>query len=152
MPVSILCAEIPPDALRWWRVFPGRPCEAAAVRRFVAALLDDHPLLDEVLLAADELVVNAVRHTRSNLPGGCLTVEVCHWFGGVAVAVSDQGGPCEPVARDAGDLAESGRGLRTVSALANGWGWYGNAEGRTVIAVFTADDAPGLHGVIAGAA
>lgn len=149
MPVSILCAEVPADALRWWRVFPGRPCSAAAVRRFVAALLDDHPLLDEVLLAADELVVNAIRHTRSALDGGCVTVEVCHWFAGVAIAVSDQGGPSEPAPRDVDDLAESGRGLRTVSALANGWGWYGNARGRTVIAVFEADDAPGLAGVAA---
>ena len=152
MPVSLLCAEIPADALRWWRVFPGRPCEVAYARRFVAALLADHPMLDEILLATDELVVNAVRHTRSSRPGGCVTVELCHWFAGVAVAVSDQGGPCEPVARDACDLAESGRGLRTVSAVADSWGRYGNAQGRTVIAVFEADDAPGLAGVAAGAA
>lgn len=126
--------------LCWRRVFPGAAVQVRAARRFVACLLDGRPLLDDVLLTVDELVVNALRHTRSGRAGGAFTVVVLLCADGrVTVSVSDQGGPDEPVARDAGPLAESGRGLRTVSLTAAGWGWYGNESGRTVTAVFDAD-------------
>ncbi|RFU39438.1 ATP-binding protein [Actinomadura logoneensis] len=132
-----LCPLVEPSVLRWCRAFPGEAVQAAAVRRFVALLLDGCPVLDDVLLAADELVVNAVRHTKSGRPDGVFTVELRRGLGMVAVAVRDQGGPTEPIASDAGDYAESGRGLRTVSALATRWGWFGNDKTRTVTAVFT---------------
>ncbi|GAA2610225.1 ATP-binding protein [Actinomadura fulvescens] len=106
------------------------------VRRFIAGLLDGCPYLDDVLLAADELVVNAIRHTRSGRSGGSFTVEIMRGGKGVAVSVADQGGPGQLVVRDAEGLAESGRGLRTVSLTAASWGWHGNADGRTVTAVF----------------
>ncbi|GAA0340750.1 hypothetical protein GCM10010151_32970 [Actinoallomurus spadix] len=83
-----------------------------------------------------ELVANALCHTRSGLPGGAFIVEVRRWRTGVAVSVSDQGALREPAAGDAEELAEGGRGLRTVEALASRWGWAGDASGRTVIAVF----------------
>ncbi|URN03681.1 ATP-binding protein [Actinomadura madurae] len=57
-------------------------------------LLDGCPLLDEVLLAVDELVVNAPRHTKSGQPGGAFTVEITRWD--AAVAVTDEGTPSEP--------------------------------------------------------
>ncbi|GAA2295055.1 hypothetical protein GCM10010402_62010 [Actinomadura luteofluorescens] len=81
-------------------------------------LLDGCPLLDEALLAVDELVVNALRHTRSGQPDGTSTGELTRSDG--AVAVTDEGAPSEPVVTDAGDDPESGRGLRTVSLLAAG--------------------------------
>lgn len=124
--------------LYWRRTFPGRPEQACAVRQFVAALLPDRPRLDEVLLAVGELVANALRHTKSGR-GGVFAVDVLHATDGTAVAVTDEGGPDEPVARDAAELAECGRGLRTVSLLADSWGWHGNHSGRTVMAVFTAE-------------
>jgi hypothetical protein len=62
-------------AMYWRRTFPGRPDQARAVRAFVAALLPDRPCLDEVLLAVDELVVNALRHTKSG-QGGRFSVHV----------------------------------------------------------------------------
>jgi anti-sigma regulatory factor (Ser/Thr protein kinase) len=130
----------PPGAeavsLYWRRVFPGGAMQARAVRRFVGCLLDGCPFLDDILLAVDELVVNAMRHTKSGQAGGSFTVEVLCGGGGVAVSVADQGGPDEPVARDADVLAESGRGLRTISLTAESWGWHGNEAGRTVTAVF----------------
>lgn len=125
--------------LYWRRSFPGGAMQARAVRRFVACLLEGCPFLDDVLLAVDELVANAVRHTKSGQAGGSFTVEVLRGGGGVAVSVADQGGPDEPVARDADVLAESGRGLRTVSLTAASWGWHGNESGRTVTAVFAED-------------
>ncbi|MEV5828475.1 ATP-binding protein [Spirillospora sp. NPDC052242] len=124
------------DVQRWRRSFPGEPVQAAAVRRFTAALLAGCPVLDEVLLAVDELVVNAVRHTKSGQPGGEFAVEIVRWDGSVAVAVTDQGGPSDPVAGCVRADAESGRGLWTVSATADRWGWFGNDRSRTVAAFF----------------
>ncbi|SNS55289.1 ATP-binding protein [Actinomadura mexicana] len=135
-PIPLL--PIPAAAQRWRRAFPGELVQARAARRFTAMLLDGCPLLDEVLLAVDELVVNALRHTKSGQSGGTFTVEIARWDGSVAVAVTDEGAPSEPAVTDAGDDAESGRGLRTVSLLAAGWGWFGNDRSRTVAALFAA--------------
>ncbi|RAY13682.1 ATP-binding protein [Actinomadura craniellae] len=128
-----------PAPLYWRRTFPGGFEQARAARRFVTCLLDGHPCLDDMVLAVDELVVNALRHTKSGQCGGSFTVEVLCRDGGVAVSVADQGGPGEPAARDAADTDESGRGLRTVSLTAETWGWHGNDRGRTVTAVFEAE-------------
>ncbi|TDC90945.1 ATP-binding protein [Actinomadura sp. 7K507] len=130
--------SVPASAQRWRRAFPGELDQARTARRFATALLAGCPLLDEMLLAVDELVVNSLRHTKSGQPGGAFTVEITRWDGAVAVAVSDQGAPSEPVVADAPDDAESGRGLLTVSLLASGWGWFGNDRSRTVTALFSA--------------
>ncbi|MCO5996251.1 ATP-binding protein [Actinoallomurus rhizosphaericola] len=122
----------------WRAVFPGTPDQAHAVRAFVATLLPERPRLDEVLLAVGELVANALRHTRSG-QGGSFTVDVYHAAGRTEISVTDQGGPAEPAVTDADELAECGRGLRTVALLADGWGWHGDDQGRTVTAVFTAE-------------
>lgn len=121
----------------WRRTFPGGGEQAAVVRRFVTTLLPEIPCLDMVLLAVDELVVNALRHTKSGMPGGLVIVEVAWAAGTVAVAVTDQGAPTEPAAATADLFAESGRGLAMVSAMADQWGWFGNSEGRTVTAIFS---------------
>jgi anti-sigma regulatory factor (Ser/Thr protein kinase) len=99
-----------------------------------------------MLLIADEFVVNALRHTKSGSFEGAFAVEVRRWPDRVLIAVSDQGGPTEPVATEADELAESGRGLRTVAALADSWGWHGNERGRTVTAVFETGEALRLDG------
>jgi anti-sigma regulatory factor (Ser/Thr protein kinase) len=140
--MSILSAARPDafaSALRWRRAFPGRPEQASVVRRFVEILLHGCPLIDDVLLVVDELVVNTLRHTRSGQSGGSFAVEVRRIRAEVVVMVTDQGCATEPTPTDADELAESGRGLRTVSLLAASWGWHGNAESRTVTAVFVAD-------------
>ncbi|MFB4309206.1 ATP-binding protein [Actinomadura sp. GTD37] len=141
MSPTMLPAAPPAPPLRWRRSFPGGLEEARNVRRFVGCLLTGCPFLDDVLLAADELVVNALRHTKSGQVGGAFTVEIVQDAGRVAVSVADQGGPGEPAALEAGELAESGRGLRTISLTAASWGWHGNGEGRTVTAVFAAERA-----------
>ena len=138
MSYPIAAPPVPESAQRWQRAFPGELDQARAARRFTSALLAGCPLLDEVLLAVDELVVNTLRHTKSGQPGGAFTVEITRWDGTVAVAVTDEGAPSEPAVADAADDAESGRGLRTVSLLASGWGWFGNDRSRTVTAVFSA--------------
>lgn len=138
MSCLIPATSVPVSAQRWRRDFPGELDQARAARRFTAALLAGCPQLDEVLLAVDELVVNALRHTKSGQPGGAFTVEVTRWDGAVAVSVTDEGAPSEPAVTDAEDDAESGRGLRTVSLMASGWGWFGNDRSRTVAALFAA--------------
>ncbi|MDN3351879.1 ATP-binding protein [Actinomadura sp. DC4] len=145
--MSILLAtrpDAPVDVFRWGRAFPGCPEQASVVRRFVAILLHGCPIVDDVLLAVDELVVNALRHTRSGQAGGTFAVGVRRGYAEVAVMVTDQGCATEPAPTDADELAESGRGLRTVSLLATSWGWHGNAGGRTVTAVFPTE----LTGVV----
>jgi anti-sigma regulatory factor (Ser/Thr protein kinase) len=136
-PAMLFAAETEP--LYWRRTFPGSPEQARTVRRFVGCLLDGCPYLDDVLLAADELVVNAITHTKSGQDGGTFTLEVLRGGGGVAVSVADCGGPGELSVREAAELDESGRGLRTVSLMAASWGWHGNDEGRTVMAVFAGE-------------
>ena len=68
--------------------------------------------------------------------GGRFTVEISMDVAGVIVYVTDQGGPDEPHLRDITDLAEGGRGLLTVDALAATWSCTGDARGRTVRATF----------------
>nr|WP_106400018.1 ATP-binding protein [Actinocorallia populi] len=132
------------------------PEEAREVRRFLRSLLADCPFLDDVLLGVDELAVNTIRHTRSGRPGGRFVVEVrrCHGVLGeagvrgekVVVWVRDEGGPREPAIPPGGDgFAENGRGLLTLSRTAESWGWFGDAHGRTVCAVFAEPGASGEH-------
>ena len=136
MLLALLLPAVP--VMYWRRTFPGRADQAHEVRVFAAALMPEHPRLDEVLLAVGELAANALRHTRSGR-GGSFTVDVFHSGGRTAVSVADEGGPAEPVVTEAGEWAESGRGLRTVSLLADSWGWHGDDAGRTVTAVFSTE-------------
>lgn len=72
------------------RVFPGNPDQARHARRFVARALDDCPVVDTSVLLTDELVTNALAHTRS---GGGGSFEVIVWRGmsAACVAVLDGG-------------------------------------------------------------
>jgi anti-sigma regulatory factor (Ser/Thr protein kinase) len=138
MLLAFLQPEAAAPVMYWRRTFPGQPDQAHVIRAFVATLLPDRPRLDEVLLAVGELVANALRHTKSG-QGGSFTVEVFHAGGRTAVSVTDEGGPAEPVVAEAREWSESGRGLHTVSVLADSWGWHGNDTGRTVTAIFAAE-------------
>lgn len=122
----------------WRRDFPGTTDQARVVRAFAATLLVTCPVLDDVLLVLDELVVNALRHTRSGLDGGRFTVEISKNATGIAVSVADGGGPQVPRVGAPAVLAESGRGLLTVAALSTGWSWTGDDRGRTLRATFAA--------------
>jgi hypothetical protein len=126
--------------LYWRRTFPGRADQARAVRGFIGCLLDGCPFLDDVLLAAGELVVNALRHTKSGQDGGAFTVELLRDGRAVVLAVADQGGPNEPCVAEAGALDEGGRGLLTVAYTAASWGWHGNEHGRKVTVTFEGDE------------
>ncbi|WP_433327781.1 ATP-binding protein [Spirillospora sp. CA-294931] len=122
----------------WQRSFPGRPDQAGQVRSFLRVLLPAHPGLDDVLLAVAELVVNAIKHSRSGEPGGIFRVAIVLDSDGIAVSVTDQGGPGRPTGRAPGGLAESGRGLALVTALSARWSWSGTDQSRTVTVCFSA--------------
>jgi anti-sigma regulatory factor (Ser/Thr protein kinase) len=121
------------------RVFPGEPVWLAEARAFVAAALADCPARETLLTCVSELAANAIAHTASGAAGGVFAVEVSRPADGRAiVAVTDAGGPGEPSLRDADELAEDGRGLALVAALASRWGHYRLDDGgRTVWAEVT---------------
>ncbi|RKS73194.1 anti-sigma regulatory factor (Ser/Thr protein kinase) [Actinomadura pelletieri DSM 43383] len=135
----LLAVSVPADSgsmMFWRRDFPGTTDQARVVRSFAAHLLAGFPGLDDVLLVLDELSVNAIRHTRSGLEAGNFTVDIQKDAAGVIVMVSDAGGPGEPCVPVGEELAESGRGLLTVEALAATWSWMGDTCGRTIRATF----------------
>jgi anti-sigma regulatory factor (Ser/Thr protein kinase) len=117
---------------RWRRVFPGRDDQVREVRRWLAGLLPGAPERDDVVVVAVELVTNAIRHTASGR-GGLVMVEVT-WCGPVLrVAVADDGAAGGPrLAAGQGGLAEGGRGLHLVRALAASTGVCGDDRGRLV--------------------
>lgn len=118
--------------VRWRRLFRGEKHELQRLRRWLTALLPDHPARDDLLSVAVELGTNAIQHTASG-QGGWFTVEVA-WPGRVVrVAVADGGaatGPClnDDVTTD----RDCGRGLLIVQALSFRTGVSGSQQGRTV--------------------
>ncbi|MFE3761239.1 ATP-binding protein [Streptomyces sp. NPDC059104] len=114
--------------------FSSTPRGARLARRLAATRLDtwgypyDTPAHDEVTLIVAELTANAVRHghvpgrdfrlTLTAAPGGGLRVEVI----GTRVEALPRLTPERP-------LADGGRGLRLVQALATHWGWDARAAG-----------------------
>jgi serine/threonine-protein kinase RsbW len=131
----------------WARVFPGRPQQAGAARRFVASLLDGSPFRDDAVVVVSELFTNAVQHTDSGKPGGLVVVQVSRWLFAVRLAVTDQGSSRPPFICGAapGELAENGNGLRMVSHLAESLDWHDDAAGRTICAVLSTHRAGRRH-------
>ena len=113
--------------------FPGTAAQAAVARHWVqaaAARMAGPDAADLAELAVSELFTNALRHSRSGRPGGTITVIITCGPDGVTVHVHDQGaaGGVVPRPRDAGDEAESGRGLLIVQELSAAWGTRPGAE------------------------
>jgi serine/threonine-protein kinase RsbW len=113
------------------RVFPGRAEQAGRARRWVRAQAAACVFAaDDMDLAVGELFANAVRHTRSAVAGGTVTVAVVAVAGGVIVHVHDLGAdggvPCAGLALgpsgDGRGLRPDGRGLRLVAAVCTEWG------------------------------
>lgn len=112
-------------------------------RRWILQSAHATPSLgQDIAAAADELVTNALRHSRSGLPGGRTSVELFHHAGALVLRVSDQG-PLDPNTPGPRRLhvdfeAESGRGLALVEHLAHRWSCLTATAGPTVVtALFT---------------
>ena len=96
---------------------PSEPATAADVRQRLSALLTATPptQLDDVMLAASELVTNAVVHGEGPVVVTVWTVPA------IRVEVGDSG-PGTPQLLSGRGFHESGRGLLIVDAVASRWG------------------------------
>lgn len=130
-------ADLGASAAERVRSFPGDAREVSEARRFVGRVLVGCPARERLLACVSELAANAVEHTDSGVDG-TFTVAVGQPRRGVAfVAVTDAGGPGEPSVSEAGDLAETGRGLALVAAYSSRWGYRDTERGRVVWAEAT---------------
>ncbi|MEU3687474.1 MULTISPECIES: ATP-binding protein [Streptomyces] len=84
-------------------------------------------LSDSAALALTELVANVVRH----VPGRRCSVLILREPHGLRVEVADSV-PGTVIAKLAGPLDESGRGLALVEAVTDRWGVDGTDAGKTV--------------------
>lgn len=110
-------------------VLPPCPSSARVARNMVGATLRDwdaEELCEDAALLVTELVVNAVKHAQTDLE-----LRIVHIDGGVRIEVRD-GSPSLPARRDATDVAENGRGLRIVDALAFRYGVETEDTGKRV--------------------
>jgi anti-sigma regulatory factor (Ser/Thr protein kinase) len=107
-------------------VLPGRPESAAGAREFTAKALAGYPAAGDAIAALNEMVTNAVQHSRSGLPGGTLEVRLTITAASVLVEVLDEGPLGVPLVVSPDTFAERGRGLVLVEALTWAWGSAGN--------------------------
>ncbi|MGW0806709.1 ATP-binding protein [Nonomuraea sp. NPDC002799] len=107
------------------------------VRRWLG---EDHPSVDDAVLAASELVTNALRHSDAR-PYDLIGLTVTATEGMVYVEVRDPGSTFSaPHIRQEPEAAD-GRGLLIVSEISQDWGIreHGCGLGRTVWCVFRSD-------------
>jgi anti-sigma regulatory factor (Ser/Thr protein kinase) len=102
-----------------------------AARHFVTGLLERRPYLDrapidDAQLVVSELAANSVIHARTPF-----SVSVRCDGSAIRISVRDRS-LTQPIMRDAGPTALSGRGLRLVAALSQDWGVETASDGKTV--------------------
>ncbi|MFI7451335.1 ATP-binding protein [Nonomuraea sp. NPDC049714] len=94
---------------------------------------DDHPAVDDAVLAVSELVTNAFRHSDAR-PYDFIGLTVTEAEGMIYVEVRDPGSAfSDPHIRQEPEV-EDGRGLLIVREISQGWGIreHGRGLGRTV--------------------
>ena len=106
-------------------VLPGRPEAAAGARDFAGKVLAGYPAAGDAITALNEMVTNAVQHSRSGLPGGTLEVRLTVTAASVLAEVADDGPLGVPAVTSRDTFAERGRGLVIVEALTRAWGSAG---------------------------
>jgi anti-sigma regulatory factor (Ser/Thr protein kinase) len=113
------------------------------VRRWLG---DDHPPVDDVVLAASELLTNALRHSNAR-PYDLIGLAVAVAEGVVYVEVRDPGSIFSAPHIRQEQEAEDGRGLLIISEISQDWGFreHGRELGRTVwCAIRAVPPSPGL--------
>ncbi|MEV0623546.1 ATP-binding protein [Nonomuraea sp. NPDC050404] len=118
--------------MAWRQAFPGRDDQSAPARRMVGRLLADTGRRHDAEWVTAELIANALQHSCSGQARGFFVVEVLRGAGVARIVVYDLGGGSVPdFSRTPGsvlDLAEHGRGLAGVAALAVRFGVAGDAN------------------------
>ena len=107
-----------------WQVFDADLRLGRHIRDWISSAISGHgcPVdAADAALVVTELFSNAVRHGPA---GGRVLVGYCLWRGGARLVVCDAGGPDVPRLVPAGEMAEGGRGLHVVDALAARWGSF----------------------------
>lgn len=104
-------------------ILPGLAEAVPLVRRHARDLLGDGPDVDDLALLVSEVLTNAIRHTRSGMAGGTVTLNFLDAGPVTRVEVIDAGGaPTRAKPRDdVPEDSESGHGLHLVAALAKRW-------------------------------
>ena len=121
--------------------FDPQPEAAGRARRATRALLAAwgvERLSEDVDLVVSELVANALLHTVARDATGALIpirLEVRLDAAALTCRVYDSS-PLPPLPEEAGETAESGRGLILVEALSSAWDWQELPEGKLVWASF----------------
>ena len=108
----------------------------SVARDFVEECLDRWGLAeqaDDIQLIVDELVTNAIRHSR-----GPVTLAIGRRPNRIVVQVQDPS-PETPEPESTDVLADSGRGLLLVDNLAADWGTTPTADGKRVWAEVPVD-------------
>lgn len=118
---------------------PAQPDSPAAARRLVADRCRSwgRPgAVERATVVTSELVSNAVEHAGTELD-----VTLVEQAGAVRVSVRDRAADRPDPAGDGNLLAERGRGIPIVAALAADWGFLNVGDGKTIWAV-VAEDTP----------
>jgi anti-sigma regulatory factor (Ser/Thr protein kinase) len=100
------------------------PAVRAELRRHAGAGRPDPDLLDQVVLALDEMASNALRHG-----GGDVTATVRLTADAYLIEVSDAAAAAPPTPAVGRDPSEGGLGLYLIAEMATEHGWY--VEGST---------------------
>ena len=107
-----------------WRLVDADPGQARQVRDWIRSAVDQHDCPadpDEAALVVSELYANAVMHGPA---GAKVLAGYCLWSAGARILVCDGGTPSTPELRRGAGLAEGGRGLQIIDALAAAWGSF----------------------------
>ncbi|TDC74477.1 ATP-binding protein [Actinomadura sp. 7K507] len=111
---------------------PGAEQSARHARVFARDVLGEgHPSLPDVQTCVNEAFTNAVEHTASGRDGRITVLFSLDGEDIVAEVADDGASGVRPVMRD-DPLAEDGRGLRIIDALALVWGIRADGHRTTV--------------------
>ncbi|GGP15418.1 ATP-binding protein [Nonomuraea glycinis] len=119
--------DLHPGGLVWRRTFPGAFAQIPTARHFTRFLLLDSPCRDDAEQIIAELSANAVQHTSSGRPEGTFIVEIVRTTATITLSVYDCGwGGVPRFGAPCRTIAEHGRGLAIVAALAHQVGYEGD--------------------------